>query len=661
MKKQILSFLSISFSVLLIAQNTPVNDPVIMTVDGKGVKKSEFEYIYKKNNTDESIDKKSLEEYVELFKNFKLKVVEAESLGLDTLTDFRNELKDYRSELVKSYVDNTLVNEKLIRQEYERMREDLEISHILITFNDQDFDQANFKNQKVYPADTLAVYKKALQIRKRLLQKGEDFKKVATEVSKDKRSVAGDNPGYLGWFTALRLMPDLEDGAYNTPVGQVSMPIRTQFGYHLVKVLKRQADPGEVRVAHILIDCPKDADTVRVTDAQAKADEIYAEVLRGEDFGELAKKYSADKGSAAKNGELPWFGYGRMVVEFETAAFGLKVGMVSPPVRSQFGYHIIKLLEKRDLAPLEEKRVSILSVLRENGRHTELVEPRLEKMKEENGFSLNKDVFQELQQAANTEYPVDATFLSKFENNNNTLFLTGSTAYTVSQFVKFIRETDAPPFVVSTDLLNERLQGFELDCLTEEVERQLEVKNLEFRNLLQEYRDGILLYNIMNSEVWEKANQDSEGLKVFFDQHKADYAWDQPHYKGYIVLCKDSKVKKKMQKEISKMAPAEAAVYLNQNYIVGDVVQVQLEKGLFIKGDNPFVDEAVFKTGKAECPKDYSDFFVMGELLTIPNDYADVKGLVVTDYQAYLEKMWIEYLNKKYPVVINKDVVNTIK
>ena len=165
----------------------------------------------------------------------------------------------------------------------------------------------------------------------------------------------------------------------------------------------------------------------------------------------------------------------------------------------------------------------------------------------------------------------------------------------------------------------------------------------------------------MNQEVWEKANQYVEGLQAFFAPRKNDYAWDEPHYKGYVVLCKDSKIKKKMQKEISKMNIDQAADFLMQNYNVGDVFQVQLNRGLFVKGDSPFVDELVFKTGKAQCPEEYSDFFVLGNLLTVPDSFTDVRGLVVMDYQTYLEKEWIEYLNKKYKVVINKDVVNTIK
>ena len=661
MKKQILSFVSILFSTLLIAQNNTANDPVIMTVNGKDVKKSEFEYIYQKNNTDDVIDKKSLDEYVELFKNFKLKVTEAESLGMDTLSEFRSELNEYKTELLKSY-ENILLNEDLVRRAYDRLKEGVEVAHILVTYNGEDFDQQNFEKMRVYPEDTLTAYKKAMQIRKRLQLRSEDFGKVALEVSKDKHSLEGDTPGYLGWFTALRLMPDLEDGVYETPVGEISMPVRTQFGYHLIKVLKRQPNSGELRTAHILVECPKDADVVRVSDAEQKVSEIYAKIKQGGDFGALAKEYSDDKGSGARDGELPWFGYGRMVKEFETAAFELEeIGMISPPVRSQFGFHIIKLLEKRDIAPLDEKRGEIISILSRNGRHVELVEPRLEGMKQENGFSMNNDALGELQRAANTIHPSSEAFLSKFENNTNTLFLTGSTPYTIAQFIHFIKENEAPTLVVSTDLLNERLKGFQLDCLTKETQLQLEVRNPEFRNLLQEYRDGILLYNIMNQEVWDKANVDTDGIKAFFEQRKNDYAWAEPHYKGYIVLCKDSKVRKKMQKEISKMTPDQAADFLIQNYNVGDVSHVQLEKGLFVKGNNPFIDEAVFKTGKAQCPEGYSDFFVIGNLLNVPDSYADVRGLVVTDYQAYLEKEWNAYLNKKYKVVINKDIVNTIK
>ncbi len=664
MKKQVLSIVLILSSTFLGSQflGSQTNDPIVMKVNGKDVKKSEFEYIYRKNNNEDAVEKMTLEEYIARFKDFKLKVAEAEIQKLDTTENFRTELKEYRDQLAKPYLTSFPLNEELIRKEYNRMKENVEISHIMVTFSGKNTDDPQAIPNKVYPADTLSAYKKTMLIRKRLL-KGEDFGQVAIDVSNDRRSIQSDRPGYLGWFSGLMLIPAMEEAAYSTLVGEVSMPVRTSFGYHLIKVHKRQMDPGEIRAAHILISCPATADTIQVSDAEKKIDGIYQQVLRGEDFGELAKKYSDDKGSATDGGDLSFFGFGQMVKGFQEAAFGLKeIGEVTPPVRSQFGFHLIKLLDKRPIASFEEQRDEIINRLQRNGSYMALIEPGMEKLKRENGFSLNENVYKTLQQAANTFFPADSSFTSQFENNENALFITNNTPYTIAQFMKFIQTNNNPFQVLSTDLLNDYLKGFESYCLIQEEDKLLESKYPEFGHLIQEYRDGILLFAICSQEVWDKASNDIDGLRAYFSEHKADYAWDKPHYKGYIVLCKDNKTKKKMQKEIAKMAPDSAVIYLFNNYNVGDVSYVKIEKGLYVQGDNPYVDEAVFKAKKSLRPKEYQDFFVMGKLLpNVPEDYTDVRGLVITDYQTHLEKLWIENLNKKYPVVIYPDVVNSIK
>ena len=656
MKKQVLFFVLILFSSSLIAQT---NDPVIMKVNGKDIKKSEFEYIYQKNNNERVFDKKNLEEYITLFKNFKLKVAEAETQGLDTTIAFSNELNEYRTQLAKSYLTNSPLDENLIRQEYGRLKEKVEISHILITFSGEDIGQQ--QNKKLLPADTLASYKKIMQIQKRL-SKGENFEKVAMEVSNDKRSLESDRKGYLGWFTALSLIPSMEDGAYNTPVGHVSEPVRTAFGYHIIKVLNRQINPGQIRASHILISCPSNADTIQVSDAEIKIKDIQSQVQNGEDFAELAKRYSEDKASAVKGGDLSWFGSGQMVPEFEAAAFALKeIGDVTQ-VRTQFGFHIIKLLERRPFPTFEEKRDEVVSILQRNGCLMILNQPGVEKLKQENGFAKDEKTYNELYQAANTIHLTDSVFIDQFKTNESVLFIANDNPYTVAQFITFLKSRSNSLLVVSTDLLSNYLSEFEFDCLQKEENKSLEAKYPEFRNLMNEYRDGILLFEVSNREVWDKASRDTAGLKVFFEQHKANYAWNQPHYKGYVILCKDSKNKKKMMKETAKMNPGAAVDYLLENYKVGEVAYVKIEKGLFVKGDNPFVDETIFKTGKAQCPEEFQDFFVLGKLLPdLPEEYTDVKGLVITDYQQYLEDEWVKMLNEKYPVQIYPDVVNAIK
>ena len=215
--------------------------------------------------------------------------------------------------------------------------------------------------------------------------------------------------------------------------------------------------------------------------------------------------------------------------------------------------------------------------------------------------------------------------------------------------------------MLSTEFLNDRLQTFEYNSLFETKDRALEGKYPEFRNLMQEYRDGMLMFEISNKEVYTRASEDLEGLTAYFSENKRNYAWDEPYYKGYVVLAKDAKTKKKMQKEIARKTPDDAVQYLYDNYKVGDVSYVKVEKGLFKKGDNAFVDEAAFKSGIAERPAEFQDFFLVGKVLKAPESYNDVRGMVITDYQNYLEEVWLKKLNEKYKVNIFTEVFNTIK
>lgn len=637
------------------------NDPVIMKINGKDISKSEFEYIYKKNSNDDIIDKKSLEEYLVLFKNFKLKVTEAEQQGLDTTAAFRKELKEYRDQLAKPYLTNFSIDEKLVEKEYDRMKEFIDVSHILINIPLKK-DSTQITRRHTTPTDTLESYKKALDIKKRLVNKKEDFIKVALETTDDERSIKSDKPAWLGWVSALMTPPNLENAIYSTKEGQVSDPVRSSFGYHIIKVNKRIQNPGEIRAAHIMVMCPSDADTVKISDSEKKANALYERILNGEDFTELAKTESEDKGTAPSGGDLSWFGFGVMVKEFQDAAFNLKnIGDVSKPVRSQYGFHIIKLLDRRSLASFEDKKSEITNRLERGPAYIDLRQPGIEELKSNNGFSLDEKVYNKLKQEAENIFPSDSIFLSKFEKDNDVLLISGNQPYTVSDFIHFIRTNPNSPFLLSTEYLDERLFSFEINCLVTAEDNSLENKYPDFKNLVNEYRDGILLFEVSNNEVWDKAGKDTTGLKEYFELNKEKYTWDQPHYKGYVVHCKDQKTKKRIQKETSKLDPESAAAYILQNFRVGDVSYVKIEKGLYKEGDNPYVDELIFKKGKAKPNDEFPDFFVKGELLKKPNTYTDVRGLVITDYQNYLEDKWIKELNDKYPVIIYEDVVSSIR
>ncbi len=659
MKKQVFIFGFSCISMMMIAQ---ANDPVIMKINGKDIKKSEFEYIYKKNNNEQVLDQKTLQEYVELFKNFKLKVAEAETQGIDTTQSFRKELNEYRTQLAKPYLTDLPINENLVKQEYERSKEFIEVSHLMLNIPEKPSnEEMTGRPGPILPSDTLAVFKKAEAIYKRIL-KGEKFDKLVQELSEDERSKTAKQPGLLGWASALQLPETLENAIYNTSVGKVSKPAQSAFGYHLLKVDAKRQDPGQIHAAHILIMCQQGADTITVTDAIHKVDSIYNAAINGGDFAELAKQYSDDKGSGSQGGDLSWFGYGAMVPEFQDAAFALQnPGDISKPVRSQFGFHIIKLIDKKPSPSYEEKKKELISRLERSDRATELREPAVGKMKKDNGFSADEKVYKALMEKANTVYPMDSTFIATFENDESTLFLTGNTPYKVKDLITFMKGNPNSFFRLSTAFLKDKMNSFEYKSLMTEEDKNLENKYPDFKNLMNEYRDGILLFEVSNNEVWEKASKDTTGLENYFSDNKADYIWEKPHFKGYVVHCKDQKSMKKMQKQVSKMNADDAANFLLKNYVSSDAVNVKLDKVLCVQGENQYIDQCIFKTGEAKPLTNYPEAFVVGKTLNAPEAYTDVRGLVITDYQNYLEKEWISTLNKKYPVIIYQDVVNSVK
>jgi len=632
------------------------NDPVIMSINGKNFNKSEFEYFYHKYNTEDVVDKLTLSDYVALFKNLKLKVAEAEAQGMDTTLLFLSELSGYRSSEAKPYLEALPTDDDLIEMKFNRIKQQNEISHIQISFP----ESIRNNSFKILPSDTIETYLRAIQIRNRLL-KGENFEIVAAEVSEDANIAKSERPGYLGWFAGLMLNPIFEDVVFTTPVNQVTPPIRTNAGYHIVKVHAKKEVSDQINAAHILILCPQNADEEQVDEAKKKMDGIYNEIKNGADFSALAKENSQDPGSAPKGGELGWFGYGAMVREFQDAAFDLKeIGDVSKPFRTQFGFHIVKLLERKPLA-IEDKRKDIESTMNSGGYYLQIHQTGIDKKKKEYGFLKNDEGYQMLISKANTVYPTDSAFFAYFETQNIPLFTIGDTNFSSVDFINYLRKNSRSPFTLSTELLIDRLLWFEYACLLDAEDKSLESKYPEFKNQIQEYRDGSLMFEISNKDVWGRASEDTEGLTAFFNRNKKNYTWSEPHYRGYIVLAKDTQAKKKMQKEISKKDPDTAIRYLLDNYIVGDVAYLKVEKGIFKKGDNAFIDEAAFNSGKATRTPDFQDFFLLGKLLKSPETYLDIRGEVIADYQNYLEEMWLKQLNEKYEVVIFTDIINTIK
>ena len=645
MKSPVITLLAfIALSCSLFAQAT---DPVLMTINGKPVLKSEFEYIYNKNNSNNSLDKKTLDEYVDLFINFKLKVEEAQAQGIDTTSSFVNELSGYRSQLTKPYLTDQKVDEQLLVEAYNRMKEDIDVSHILIRIP-----------QNATPADTLKAWNEINEIAKRVQK--EDFGKVAKDVSQDQS--AEQNYGHIGWISAFRTVYPFETMAYNTPVGAISKPVRTAFGYHILKVHNRRNSLGEILVSHIMMFTSQD-DSVANDKAKFRIDSIYNRILAGDDFGTLAKNHSMDKGSSVKNGELPWFGTGRMVPDFENAAFALNnIGDISKPIQSPYGWHIIKLLDKKGLDSFENTKADIERKVKRDERANFGQKAFLAKLRNEYNVKTVKQSLNDFISLAKNSAINDSVFSLEASKLNGTLLSFADKTYTQKDFLQYLNISNSNEKSITPELIEEKFNAFADAKLIAYEDSQLEKKYDDFRFLMQEYHDGILLFEVSNKEVWDKASKDTEGLDKFFRNHKSDYTWDKPHYKGRVIYCKDKSTFKAAKRIVAKSDKDSIDKYLTTR-LNDSIKYVKIDKGLYVQGENKAIDKYAFKTKDAYTPgTDYPYVFVSGKMLKkIPEDYTDVRGLVTADYQEFLEKEWIKALRAKFPVTINKDILKQVK
>ena len=637
MKRKIILFAGLALSAYAFSQE---KDQVLMKINNKDITRSEFEYIYNKNNSNNELDKKSLDEYFNLFVNFKLKVTAAEAEGVDTTKAFRDEFMGYRQQLAKSYLTDDSVDEANARSIYERLKENVEALHILVRCKPD-----------ATPKDSLEAYRKAERARQRILN-GENFEKVAREVSEDPS--VKQNGGNLGYFTALQMVTPFEDVAYSLKNGEVSKPVRTDFGYHVIKVTNRRPDMGKVLVAHIFKFLPQDATKDQQNKATVQIDSIYNALQNGADFASLAKKCSDDQGTATRGGELPWIGFHQTVKEFENVAFSLNKNEISKPFRSPSGMHIVKLIDRKAIEPFEEKKDEIVRRMDRQGRGNKGVEALVEKLKGEYNFSYNDKGINDVKTLMkNIQAGKDSLTSAGAMNLSGDLFTMNGINYPVQGFIVWTKTQQGS--------VEKQLKEYTSNLILAYEDSRLEQKHPEFGHLMQEYRDGILLFDISNRKVWDKASKDEKGLDTFFEENKANYKWDSPRFKGVIVHCKDKKTAKAVKKLTKKNPQEEWATVIRKTLNNDSISVVKVEKGLFIKGDNKYVDKLEFKSGSFEPVKDYPVTIVIGKMLKGgPESYKDVRGPVTADYQNYLEAGWIKELRDKYKVEINQQILKTV-
>ncbi|MCB0819549.1 MAG: peptidylprolyl isomerase [Bacteroidetes bacterium] len=634
--------------------DSSLTDPILLRVGGDGVTKSEFEAIYHKNNNKEELTREDLNEYLGLFINFKLKVKAAREEGKDTLSAFKNELKGYRRQLAQPYLTDKDVNEKLIEEAYDRMKTDIRASHILFMLSPD-----------ALPKDTLAVYNKALSVREKLL-KGEDFETMARKYSEDPS--ATQNGGDLGYFTSMMMVYPFETAAYNTKVGEISMPVRTRFGYHLVKVTDKRPNQGQVRVAHIMVKVnEKDNDTT-IAKAESKINEIYSKLKAGEDFGLLASQFSDDRTSGKNGGQLPWFGTGKMVPEFEKIAFALsKEGDLSKPFRSSYGWHVVKLLEKKGQPSFDEMKAELKQKVAKDSRSEVSKDAVIARIKKENNFSEDYKALEQLIAKVDTNYLNGTWKSATAESMNKKLFQLGAEVTTQKDFAEFLgqNQTKQAKDQKVEALVRKAYEYYKEQQIIAYEDARLEQKYPEFRLLMQEYRDGILLFEITDENVWSKALKDTAGLEGFYEKNKNNYMWD-TRVDAVIYKAADAKVAKAARKLVAKRESKNMSVEEIKNKInKKSQLNLQTEDGRFVKGENETVDAVEWKKGLSADKINEDGTITFVEITDVvaptPKSISEARGLITADYQNFLEQEWIKALKEKYEVEIYKDVLETVK
>ncbi len=614
-------------------------DPEIMNIAGKSIPKSEFEYIYHKNLR-QQVEKTPLDEYVTLFCNYKLKVAEAEAQGIDTTKQFRDEYKGYCEQLVKPYLVEAGAEEQLAKEAYDRLLEEVEASHILFEVP-----------STATAAEKQAIYEKAVSVREQALN-GADFAELARRYSDDPS--AEQNGGCLGYFTAFQMVYPFEKAAYETPVGEISLPVETRFGYHLIKVSGRRKTRA-VQVAHIMLKVSQDTPEKEQMDKEKKIKNLYAKLLKGADFDELVRTNSEDTYTAESGGVLPFLQTGQFVKSFEDAAFALdSIGEISAPVRTQFGWHILKLIDEETPGSYEDLHEGIVRNMARDERADAGRKQFFEHLKADKGFAWNETTLSDLEKVNGD------SLLENVQKMEQPLFVFAETAYPASGLANYLKSGETG----TLSSLRKAVEAYSVDVMTEYAANELCQTNPEIKNLLQEYRDGMLLFEVSDKEVWQKTPLDTKGLKKFFKKNKKQYAWSEPRYKGYVISSDSAERTKTVKERLSQKTSLSADKMIQNLYreYNDSIRHIAIAYGIYRQGENPTVDYAAFGIGTSDSTAVSSGLnAICGKILMQPESYEDVKGFVMSDYQNYLEKEWIKKLRKKYPITIHEDVLATVK
>lgn len=640
------------FVLLVLCTTTAVSQrskDVIIEIDGEPVYASEFTRVYLKNlDLVQKESQKDVDGYLDLFIDYKLKIAEASAQGLDQEEAYVSEFQKYRNQLSRNYLYEDKLTADMAREAYERGKEEIDASHILILVG---YD--------ALPQDTLKAYNKIKSVREKAL-KGEDFATLAQKYSEEPN--ANQSAGRLGYFTAFSMVYPFETEAYNTPVGEVSNIVRTSFGYHIIKVHDRRERLPKILVSHIMISDKKGA---RNFDPKERANEILTMYKQGRSFEELAMEYSDDEASGKQGGKLVPFTKGELrSPEFEDAAYTLKkIGEVSEPIQSDFGWHIIRLDEVFEEESFEEQKEFLEKRASQGDRARSIATTINNEIKQKYGFKSDPSYFQYFE-----NYVPDSVLARKWvrspipASENKTLFTIGDKKVAYSDFAKYIEERqksiaaqrDKSAFLIHA------YDEFETQEVREYFKDRLEKENEEYAAILQEYRDGLLIFDVMEHNIWSKAKTDSLGLEAFYQKNKQNYKWKK-RVDADVYSANSQEIAQRVQYMLQEGKDIEE---IRMELNPPNTVNVMVTQGVFEVDQSVLPNSLELKTGVSKIYPRNNSYTIVNIKNVLPEgikELQDARGVIVSDYQNQLEKDWMKSLHKKYDVKVNQRTLKRLK
>lgn len=647
----------IVLGLLLLFQFNPafsqeLKNEVLFTIDDKPFYTDEFIRVYNKNlDLVKDDSQKDIDVYFELFLGYKLKVNKAYKLGLQNSLKYQNELNSYRTQLSKNYTSDSKVTQALIEEAFNRSNKEVNASHILILVD-----------ENASPADTLVAFNKVLDIKKEI-KNGLSFEDAAVKYSQDPS--AKDNKGDLGYFSAFRMVYPFESAAFNTKKGEISNPTRTRFGYHLIKVNDTRDNQGEVTVAHIMILEKKDENGLDIS--KNTIDDVFQKVQQGEKFEALAQQFSEDKSSSAKGGVLQRFGTGQLSSEeFESVAFGLKKpNEISKPFKTKFGWHIVKLIEKHSLKSFEESKYELENKIRRDDRSKLISSSLNEKLRAKYPVSTDSKILGKVKKLVTDDFYKQTWEVSPEilkDNNQRLLEVNKDSKISASAFLQYIQEQQKQNIQTkpASKLVDQLYAQFIDKQLNEYYDANLETEFVEFKYVMDEYRDGLLLFDLMEKEIWERSKTDTIGQNQFYLDNISNYNWKK-RVQTDIFSSSDKSILAKALKLSKKGKDID---YIKEKLNVDGKINVMVQSGLYEDDDKTLPKSIQPTKGLSEIVKEGDFYFFLNTkdiLPSQPKDFLEAKGKIINDYQQFLETNWVKELKKDVTITLNGQVLAKVK